>query len=153
MTDTNKIHIYYRLWDYFKFGNLDGFQKCLDEAVKEGFNPVETFDNTVTGKYANTMSVILDQIISNSHFEPAFDLFPFLDAALSYCKDIDSFVLIDNINKTLMKYVITLEGDVQKKCECIRLLVKHGAGVNAPTIPARWANTQPIIFAAEPEVV
>ena len=153
MTDGNKIHIYYRLWNYFKFGNLDGFQKCLDEAVKEGFNPVETFDNTVTGKYANTMSVILDQIISNSHFEPTFDLFPFLDAALSYCKDIDSFVLIDNINKTLMKFVITLEGDVQKKCECIRLLVKHGAGVNAPTIPARWANTQPIIFAAEPEVV
>ncbi len=151
MTDGLKIHTYNRLLDCFKFGNLDKFMKCLDEGAKEGFSPAGTFKSQGTG-YVNLISLILNQIITGSRFDMNFDPFPFLDAALSYSRDIDTPVVIDYERKNLIKHAIDLDGDVQKKCECIRLLAKHGANINSSGNSAVYLYP-PLFYAGESAVV
>lgn len=152
-TSINKLEIYNRLLDCFKDGDLDKFKGCLEDA-QEGFNPVETICNYDTGKQHNIMAVILEQIFSESHFKTDLNPFLFFDTALSYSKGIDTYTIMLT-KKNLMGYVITFDGSPQKKCECIKMLAKHGVDINFPAAPCYCDNilAVPLLITYQPEVL
>ena len=140
-----KTKISSELWSLFKQNDLAGFKECLYAASKKGFRPESTFKDPESGISINIMITLLGQILTQQHFKFAYDPLPFLDAALSYCKDLDAPANCGLNNKNMLGYIVSAENaDPHIKSECIKLLAKHGADVNAPT--DRNLNFAPLFF-------
>ena len=146
-----KIKISSELWILLKQNDLAGFKECLYEASKKGFCPESTFKEPESGISINIMITLLGQILTEQYFKFVFDPLPFLDAALSYCKDLDAPANCGLNNKNMLGYIVSAENaDPHIKSECIKLLAKHGADVNYPT--GRKDAIAPLFLAYEAEV-